>query len=130
MCVCVFVCVCVIERERERERERETEREREREKERERERVVQSDRQRDARPYLDDSGMPLSGCNIEAAAAVLCEAHNQRHAALLAQHLHPCGPARVMCVRVCVCVCVSQCMRGREKAREMGGGREKEMKAR
>ena len=61
-----------------------------------------------ARPYLDDSGMPLLGCNVEAAAAVLVDAHNQQHAALLAEHLHSCGPARVMCVRVCVCVCVSQ----------------------
>ena len=57
-----------------------------------------------ARPYLDDSGMPPLGCNAEAANAFLLDAHNQRHAALLAQHLHPCGPARVMCARVCVCV--------------------------
>jgi len=57
-----------------------------------------------ARPYLDDSGMPLLGCNVEAAAAGLIDAHDQRHAALLAQHLHPCSPARVMCVRVCACV--------------------------
>ena len=57
-------------------------------------------------PYLDDSGMPDLGCNVEAAGAVVADAHNQWHAALLAQHLHPCGPARVMCVRVCVCVCV------------------------
>ena len=56
------------------------------------------------RPYLDDSGMPLLGCNVEAAAAGLIDAHDQRHAALLAQHLHPCSPARVMCVRVCACV--------------------------
>ena len=58
--------------------------------------------------YLRDSGMPLCSCNSEAAVAVLVEAHDQRHTALLAQHLHPCGPARVTCVRVCVCVCVSQ----------------------
>ena len=57
---------------------------------------------------LDDSGMPELGCSEQAAVAAVADAHNQRHAALLAQHLHPCGPARVMCVRVCVCVCVSQ----------------------
>ena len=85
-----------------------------------------------ARPYLDDSGMPILGCNVQATDADLVDAHDQRHAALLAQHLHPCGPARVMCmcVCVCVCVCVRQWMRGREKARARGGGREKEMKAR
>jgi len=59
-----------------------------------------------ARPYLDDSGMPVLGCNVQAADAVLVDAHDQRHAALLVQHLHPCGPASVMCVRMSVCVCV------------------------
>ena len=49
-----------------------------------------------ARPYLDDSGMPEKGCNVEAAVAVLLEEHEQRFATDLAQHLHPCGPARVM----------------------------------
>ena len=79
-----------------------------------------------ARPYLDDSGMPVLGCNVEAAGAVLVDAHDQRHAALLAQHLHPCGPARVMCVCVggCVCVCTSVDERERESERE--GGRERE----
>ena len=52
--------------------------------------------------------MPVVGCNVEAAITVLVEAHDQRHAALLAQHLHPCGPARVMCGRVCVCKSVNK----------------------
>ena len=79
-----------------------------------------------ARPYLDDSGMPVLGCNQEAAPAVLLDAHDQRHAALLAQHLHPCGPARVMCVCVCVRVCVCTSVDERERESESEGGRERE----
>ena len=74
-------------------------------------------------PYLDDSGMPVVSCNVEAAEAVF-DAHNQRHAALIAQHLHPCGPARV--VFVCGCVCVCQSVNERERESEREGGRERE----
>ena len=63
-----------------------------------------------ARPYLNHSGMPPLDCKIEAAGAVVGDEHEQRHAALLAQHLHPCGPARVMCVCVCVCLCMCVCV--------------------
>ena len=81
-----------------------------------------------SRPYLDDSGMPVLGCHVEAADAVVSDAHDQRHAALLAQHLHPCGPARVMCVCVfvCVCVCVVKREREREKERERDRKRERD----
>jgi len=79
-----------------------------------------------ARPYLDDSGMPVLGCNEEAAAAVVADAHDQRHAALLAQHLHPCGPARVMCVCVFVCACVCVIKRERERDRDRKRQRDRE----
>jgi len=46
--------------------------------------------------YLRDSGMPLCSCNIEATGPGVGGAHEQRFAAGFAQHLHRCGPARVM----------------------------------
>ena len=63
-----------------------------------------------ARPYLDDSSMPSLDCKIEAAGAVVCDECKQRCSADLTQHLHPCGPARVMCVCVCVCLCMWVCV--------------------
>jgi len=64
-----------------------------------------------ARPYLGDSGMPFLGCNVEAADAVLFDAHEQRYAADLTQHLHPMQPrACHVYVYVCVCVYVYVCV--------------------
>ena len=58
-----------------------------------------------AHPYLGDSLMPVVSCNHEAGHAVSKTAHEQRCAADIAQHLHPCGPACAVCVYVCVCAC-------------------------
>jgi len=83
-----------------------------------------------AHPYLGDSGMPVLGCNEEAADAVVVNAHEQRYAADRAQHLRPmrprachvrvCGACVCMCVCVfvCVCVCVLVCVREKERERE------------
>ena len=78
-----------------------------------------------ARLYLRHAIVPLLGCNVEAAVAVVVGEHEQVFAAGLHQHLRPCRPheccVRVcvresvsVCVDVCVIVCVCACVCERE----------------
>ena len=72
-----------------------------------------------ALPHLGHAIMPLLGCNVEAAFAVVGGEHEQVFTAGLYQHLRPCRP-RECCVNVlcvCVCVCVCACVRERERVR-------------
>ena len=64
-----------------------------------------------ALPHLGNAIMPLLGCNVEAACAVVVGEHEQVFAAGLHQHLRPCRP-RECCVHVCVreCECVRECV--------------------
>ena len=72
-----------------------------------------------ARPYLDDAAMPLCGCNVEAASAVVVGEQEQSVVAVGSQqHLLQCVCVFVcvcvclcVCVYVCVCVCVCACVR-------------------